>query len=176
MKTSMITFSLCLLALSGCVTTENTDHMRTSREPVVVQTQSYLDITFDYGKSYLSQKDRASLDQFIMSHELDRYDEIYVDVADQGGDIAQKRAEKIAAYFKGYGLKAAFKRSTGQDALQTVRISLINYQVNVPNCPDWSDDPSQTYNNQVHSNFGCDQATNLAFMICNPRDLVKPQN
>ncbi|MDV7340375.1 CpaD family pilus assembly lipoprotein [Terasakiella sp. A23] len=174
MKTQIFTLGFCSLILMGCANVEDFSDVRSAREPIVTESQTSFDIVFDYGSSTLSKKDRRVIENFIMTHDLNRRDEIYVDVAENGGALAERRAEKIAAYLKRFGLKPAFKRATDQEALQTVRVTLHSYTVKVPNCPDWSDHPNQTYNNQVHSNFGCAQAANLALMIGNPRDLVKP--
>jgi pilus assembly protein CpaD len=42
-------------------------------------------------------------------------------------------------------------------------------------CGDWSDDITQTYRNEGYPDFGCSNQHNVAAMVANPEDLVKPR-
>ncbi|SCA55715.1 putative Flp pilus assembly protein CpaD [Candidatus Terasakiella magnetica] len=166
-------FVLASLLLSGCQTVQDMQSQRQAREPVVTQVDSRFEVGFGYGSSQLSPSAREKIDSFIMKHEVSRNDDIVIAVALQGGKISQKRAKKVAAYFRTFGFKPQLRGSNKQEGLQAVQVNLSRYSVSVPNCPDWTDEPNSTYHNQVHSNFGCAQAANLALMIGNPRDLVR---
>jgi hypothetical protein len=42
-----------------------------------------------------------------------------------------------------------------------------------PNCPSWTTDQSNPYDNQPMPQFGCAHARNLALQVENPQDIVK---
>ncbi|MGE0240505.1 MAG: CpaD family pilus assembly protein [Parvibaculaceae bacterium] len=42
-------------------------------------------------------------------------------------------------------------------------------------CGDWSEDLTETAQNDQYKNFGCAQQSNLAAMVANPRDLERPR-
>ncbi|WP_167730287.1 CpaD family pilus assembly lipoprotein [Terasakiella sp. SH-1] len=173
MKTVFTALSLSILFLSGCQTVQDMQVTRSVPQPVVHQSDNRLEVQFDDDTSLLSHEERRALDQFIMKHEIKHNDELVINVALQGGTLAEKRAEKVAAYFRSFGLKPQFKGLEAAQGLQKIGVSLRRYRVSVPNCPNWTDDPNATYHNQPHSNFGCATAANLALMIGNPRDLVR---
>ncbi len=161
------------LTLSACQHVENFDTVRTSRDPVVNKVENDLDISFAYGSSHLDKVARERIETFIMAYEVSRLDDIEIEIAQQGGTLAQDRAETVAAYFRHFGLKPHYRVVSDEENLQTVDVTLAKYTVQVPNCPDWTDDPSNSFNNQVHSNFGCANAANLAMMVGDPRDLLR---
>ena len=41
-------------------------------------------------------------------------------------------------------------------------------------CGDWPEDMTETANNEAYANFGCSQQNNIAAMVANPEDLVRP--
>lgn len=42
-------------------------------------------------------------------------------------------------------------------------------------CGDWPEDLSRTSQNDTYANFGCSQQNNIAAMVANPQDLVRPR-
>ncbi len=42
-------------------------------------------------------------------------------------------------------------------------------------CGAWPEDMTQTSQNTPYENFGCSQQSNIAAMVANPQDLVKPR-
>jgi pilus assembly protein CpaD len=42
-------------------------------------------------------------------------------------------------------------------------------------CGDWPEDLSKTAQNDAYANFGCSQQNNIAAMVANPQDLVRPR-
>ena len=173
MKKKISLMMLSVLILSGCQHIENFDTVAVPREPIVTKAESRFVVGFDYASSKLNKIERERIENFVMQYEVSRQDDLVVFVAEQGGNVAQKRSEKVAAYLRGLGLKPMMKWGNAKTGLQEVEVSLGRYTVQVPNCPDWSDGITDKYNNQVHSNFGCAQAANLALMIADPRDLIQ---
>lgn len=48
------------------------------------------------------------------------------------------------------------------------------YYARGPDCNHWPDNLAENQDNVVYQNFGCAHQRNLAAMIANPRDLIKP--
>lgn len=42
-------------------------------------------------------------------------------------------------------------------------------------CGDWPEDLSRNHQNDEYANFGCAQQNNIAAMVANPNDLVRPR-
>lgn len=42
-------------------------------------------------------------------------------------------------------------------------------------CGAWPEDMTETADNQSYANFGCSQQNNIAAMVANPEDLVRPR-
>jgi pilus assembly protein CpaD len=42
-------------------------------------------------------------------------------------------------------------------------------------CGDWPEDMSKTSQNDTYANLGCSQQNNIAAMVANPQDLVRPR-
>lgn len=56
-----------------------------------------------------------------------------------------------------------------------IRMSFENYVAIPPDCGDWSQNLADDRENVPFPNFGCSTQRNLAVMVANPRDLVKPR-
>lgn len=56
-----------------------------------------------------------------------------------------------------------------------VRMSYLRYVAEGPICGDWSSNLARSPRNKEHPNFGCTSQHNLAAMVANPRDLVRPR-
>lgn len=173
MKKQIYMIALSGLFLSACQHVENFDAVHVQPEPVVNKVETSLNVSFDYGSSHLTAEERQRIDHFVMAHDISRMDDLEIKMTQAGGVLAKERAETIAAYFKHLGVPSYFKWHRHDEALQSIEVTVAKYTVSVPNCPDWSANPSHNFNNQPHSNFGCAQAANLALMIGDPRDLVR---
>ena len=56
-----------------------------------------------------------------------------------------------------------------------IALSYISYQASTDPCGDWSADFTSTSRNEPYPNFGCSTQHNLAAMVEDPRDLLKPR-
>jgi pilus assembly protein CpaD len=56
-----------------------------------------------------------------------------------------------------------------------LRVSYLRVKAVVPHCGIWPDGSAADYRNAGYYNFGCAQQKNLAAMIANPADLIRPQ-
>lgn len=171
-----IAFSILgILVLSGCQTIENFEDVHKMPEPVVTQTHTRMNVAFGFASSVIEEEQRTAIERFIIRHDVSENDEVVIEIKPTGGDLVDDRARKVSAYLKHLGLKPSYKVA-GDEAENHIGIELTRYQVSVPDCPDWRADPNRNFGNQPHSNFGCAQASNLALMIGDPRDLLHGQD
>ena len=56
-----------------------------------------------------------------------------------------------------------------------LRVSYLRVKAVVPDCGVWPDAGQADYRNAQYHDFGCAQAQNLAAMVANPADLIRPQ-
>lgn len=56
-----------------------------------------------------------------------------------------------------------------------LRISYLRVKAVVPRCGVWPEQQTADYQNRQYHDFGCSQTQNLAAMVANPADLIKPQ-
>jgi pilus assembly protein CpaD len=91
------------------------------------------------------------------------------------GELADDRAETVAAYLdaQGFHTRVLPAARTENDNAGRVRVVVRSYTVTLPGCPDWTTQPGKSFDNVVHSNWGCADATNLGMMVANPADLAR---
>lgn len=63
----------------------------------------------------------------------------------------------------------------GKASKPPIRLSYGRYVAEGPECGDWPENLGEDKLNKSYSNFGCATQRNLAAMIANPRDLVRPR-
>lgn len=56
-----------------------------------------------------------------------------------------------------------------------LRVSYLRVKAVVPHCGVWPDGAEGNFGNAGYYNFGCAQTQNLAAMVANPADLIRPQ-
>lgn len=64
----------------------------------------------------------------------------------------------------------------GNSKQPPVRMAFRRYVATAPECGNWSQDLGDDEKNLPYPNFGCSTQRNLALMVANPRDLVKPRS
>lgn len=116
---------------------------------------------------------RADLGNFITRYDLTRHDDLTIHYPSQGSNRALKRAEKLQAYLKRFGLTSRLAAHKDLPELTQLTLQVTHYSVQVPNCPDWTADRYDHFNNQTASNFGCATAANFGLMVANPKDLLE---
>jgi pilus biogenesis lipoprotein CpaD len=58
-------------------------------------------------------------------------------------------------------------------AADSVTLRYDRFQVRVPQCGDWSANPTPNRRNDVHSNFGCAAQRDFGLMVADPADLLR---
>lgn len=176
MKKHILLMAITSALLSACANPNTFETVRAPVEPVVSQSQTSVGIAFDYDSATLDVNARQQIDDFVMKFDVGYHDEVMIDLQQGANALTRERVERVEAYLKHLGLNPNIQIVAQNIGLQKIKVRLNQYSIAVPNCPDWSDSPSNTFNNQVHANFGCATASNLALMVGNPRDLVRGQD
>jgi pilus assembly protein CpaD len=172
---------LAVSALTGCESLLEAERTLPgpppAKEAKANPTQFGHDVTFDDDATLLLTPERDRLDAFLGRLEADRTDRVFLASA-AGADpaIAERRQQTVAAYLMKKGLRVypmLTDFGAGGPPANAVRVLVRRYVVTLPPCPDFTKYPGHTFDNQVHSNWGCATATNLGMMIANPADLAE---
>jgi pilus assembly protein CpaD len=93
------------------------------------------------------------------------------------GSAADLTRRSAAGYLVGLGVRperlklGAYEAKAGSDA---ILVRFVSLQASGPDCSKGWGDYASTGSNKVNSHFGCADAANLAAMVADPRDLVRP--
>ena len=88
--------------------------------------------------------------------------------------LAATRRAAVVGELNQFRIDAASETDT-KLAADSVRVHADHTVVTAPACPDWTKPEADEPNNTTSSNYGCATEANLAAMIANPADLVKPK-
>ena len=61
------------------------------------------------------------------------------------------------------------------DPTAPLRLSYLQFVAAPPDCPDWSENVGRDPQNTPWPNMGCATQRNLAAMVANPEDLIRPR-
>jgi pilus biogenesis lipoprotein CpaD len=177
------------LLLGGCGSTRFADwskeqgwpvedwrHVPPRKEPKASLSQMVHKVRFAAGSAKLSLGERQRLDAFLHQMKIAKGDQVLVQGAAAGDGYDERRQAAVGAFLEAMGVQAfAAPAATGVTVSDpdTVAVLVRRYTMMLPRCPDWSADPSVTYDNLVNSNFGCATATNFGLMVADPADLVE---
>jgi len=113
---------------------------------------------------------------FLAETGTDRDDRVHV-IAAAADPLADARLAAVGRWLEDRGAPV-FAMPDGANPAPpepgTVEVVLLRHVAVPPQgCPDWTDWPGETFENDHSSNFGCATATNRALMVAHPRDLVQ---
>jgi pilus assembly protein CpaD len=131
------------------------------------------DLYFARGAKALTSAQAAALNHFLKVNEIGEGDSVTVDVSGTS-TLATARKAAVVSELKQLGIDAA----SGKDArlaADSVRVHADHAVATAPACPNWSKPEADEPDNTTSSNLGCATEANLAAMIVNPADLVKPK-
>jgi pilus assembly protein CpaD len=127
------------------------------------------DIAFNRGAEELTAAQIGGLDNFLGTNGIRTGDAVTV-AAPAGA--SERRAVVLAALSQ-YRI-AAISETDAKLPAGVVHVHVDHTVVTVPDCPDWSKPETDEPDNRTSSNLGCATEANLAAMVANPTDLVKP--
>ncbi len=132
-------------------------------------------VAFPENRADLLVGEAERLNEFLQHRaRAARYTIYVIPARTASADLAEGRGETVTAFLENQGFhtrllpEAPMAESAGR-----VRVMVRSYTITLPGCPDWTSDPSHSFDNTVHSNWGCANATNLGLMVADPGDLAR---
>lgn len=163
---------LCLgLALAGCTPpiSEWSDS-EASKQIRVDYVRLQHDTAFAPGSADLAAGEADSLASFLDEAEVAGGDRVFFQPSSDD-KLAASRIGQLTRELLPRGISAMTLPPTA-GAVDHMTVVIERYVVTPPDCPNWSKSPTGDHSNAMPSNFGCADATNLSYMIADPRDLV----
>jgi pilus assembly protein CpaD len=120
----------------------------------------------------LSSEESQKLSAFLDNAQVTADDHVYIEEPASGDRLAAQRIGQIAHQLAARGIGVRALPAKGDIPADQLTVLVERYVVTPPNCPDWTKDPVADHENEVYSNFGCANVTNLGLMVADPRDLV----
>ena len=130
------------------------------------------DLYFARGARTLTSSQAAGLTNFLSANGIGEGDTVTVEGSGRSVLVAERQAAVISEL-----RLLRIDATVGTDkklASDSVRVHADHAVATAPACPDWNKPEADEPNNVTSSNYGCATETNLAAMIVNPADLVKP--
>lgn len=120
----------------------------------------------------LSAEESQKLSAFLDNAQVTADDHVYIEEPASGDRLAAQRIGQLAHQLAARGIGVRTLPAKGDIPADQLTVLVERYVVTPPNCPDWTKDPVADHENEVYSNFGCANVTNLGLMVADPRDLV----
>jgi len=158
------TLALALL-LAGCSSTPGNTSLNSIRQPVVEQMTHTLDLAS--AGSDIPALEEARLAAWFGTIGLAAGDHVTA-----SGDPRQRGEVAAIAARHGVVLDDAPNAAAPALAPGTVRVSVVRSRAYVPNCPNWSDGSTTSFDNATSPGFGCAVNGNLAAMVADPQHLL----
>lgn len=159
------------LALAACV--PGVAEYTKTEAPTDLQVygaQHSVAIPFAPGSARLSPAQAGHLAQLVRDGFIRPADRVEIAAAG-GAALAQARAAAISRELLRSGIVAGTRLTADLPPNQAV-ITIGQYAVNLPSCPNWSKSPATDFTNEPSSDFGCADAVNLGMTVANPADLA----
>jgi len=152
------------------------------RHPIAVrQGEVALDLAVYSGATGLNQSQRGQLYDFLRDYKAQSTDRLLVRAPSGGpNETAALRAyDEVRRAMRNAGINPAsvvlepyFAKG---DPSAPLRLSYLQVVAVPPDCPDWSENIGRDPQNMPWPNKGCATQRNLAAMVANPEDLVRPR-
>ena len=177
-------------AIAGCSKMEaydNPKHLVTAsveeRHPIRVTNRSVaIKLPVDVGAYGLTQRQKRKVRRFLAGYKNSGDSGRIVDAAPSGGKNEAATYNALRD-LRTVMLSSRISRRTiafrpyhaGRNPHPPIKLSYGRYVAEGPECGDWPENLGEDKLNQNYSNFGCASQRNLAAMIANPRDLIRPR-
>lgn len=182
--------ALAAAALSaGCSTTTTTtevdvaDYDYKQRHPIMISEEpEEFRLAVGMNGPALSPEIETALRDYVQEYQADGTGAITI-------QVPSASANEVAAAKTGQAVHYALVRAgVPRGAIQVVpfhvgdnseiaplRVSFLKVKAVAPRCGIWPEAAPNSLTNQQYHNFGCAAQQNLAAMVANPADLVRPQ-
>jgi pilus assembly protein CpaD len=174
---------------AGCSSTTSTteavarDYDHRLRHPILISEEPE-NFTLPVGMNgpALSPEIETALRQYVDDYRADGTGAITIQVptgsANEVAAAATGRAVHYALVRAGVpraGIRVAPYSVEDRAKVALLRVSYLRVKAVVPSCGIWPDGGEADYRNAQYNDFGCAQNKNLAAMVANPADLLRPQ-
>lgn len=146
---------------------------------VLAQEFTYgVDVVFAVGDPLLSEEEAARVTNYVSRMSIGKYDRVNL-VAYGNGElnpITAGRINAIQSILNSQNVRVdniVWSPETESTDQNKLRILIDRYLVTLPGCPDWTKSARGSFDNQVHSNWGCATAMNFGAMLAEPHDLIE---
>jgi len=172
------------LSLGACATAEYDQpftHVADSHPITIERTERHVSLMPVAGTYQVSHGDQAELHRALAEFAEGGQGPFIVEYprGSQNEDAARAIVAKARAFAPAYGLAPGAVRAAPYDAAgqrsAEVRLRFTDLTAKGPDCGmNWTS-LTKTAMNQPHPNFGCATRANMAAMIADPNDLVRPR-
>jgi pilus assembly protein CpaD len=152
------------------------------RHPIAVrQGEITLDLAVFPGSSGLNESQKDKVTNFLADYKSQSSERLLIRAPSGGpNETAAIRAyEQVRKALRKAGIdprSVALEPYFGNgDPAAPVRLSYLQVVAVPPDCPDWSENVGRDPQNMPWPNMGCATQRNLAAMVANPEDLVRPR-
>lgn len=156
------------LLLTGCGGTQNRG-LESVHQPVVDRADYALDLGTTGGR--LNPGEEHRLTGWLDGMRVGYGDQIALDDPSGVNGGARRQVGGVLAN-RGLMLRPDAPITAGPVAPGAVRVVVSRMRATVAGCPDRSRDPSNEFDSNTSSNYGCATNTNLAAMVASPSDLI----
>ncbi len=188
MLLSGATLAAMAIVSAGCSSTATSevnpaDFDYRLRHPIVISEEpEVFDMQVGMRGPALSPEIEAAVRQYVSEYRSDGTGSITIQVPTGSGN-------EVAAASTGHAVHYALVRAgvprghiqvapyeVGDHAqLASLRLSYLRVKAVVPHCGIWPDLNQGSHRNTEYHNFGCAQQQNLAAMVANPADFLRPR-
>lgn len=157
----------------------------TQRHPIIVtQKPTTISLRVARGSSGLSPHQRAQIISFLERYRGAAVNDSRLVIEAPSGSPNEIASMQAVAEIRALMAQAGFDASSvnlegvqaGGDPQAPIRVSFLRYVAEGPQCGHWPTDMGSTSGNAVYPNLGCSTQANLAAMVANPSDLVRPRS
>ena len=175
--------------LAGCQSTGTTemalyeqDYKR--RHPILVAEEpEVMDIPVGMKASKLSPQIQRRMRSYVLDYRRTGTGSITIQVpSGSANEVAAVSAGRSAGHtLRKLGVPAkririAPYQVNDPSKVAPLRMAFLKLKATVPECGIWPEDIGRTTTDRSYYNFGCAQQQNLAAMVENPADLVRPRD
>jgi pilus assembly protein CpaD len=181
MKDFLRAGSLAAVLLAGSCASPEDPNFRVAdpevNHPITVEPVSRtVEFAFSASNAGLMPDDAAKFDAFVADYM--EHGNGAVSITVPAGPYANATISYFGERLAGMGVPRSRvlvgTRAPG-DRNARVELGFVGYGAHADSCGDWSEDASQTGDNQPMPNFGCAVQNNIAAMVADPRDIVQPR-
>lgn len=152
------------------------------RHPIAVrQGEVSLDVSIHPGAAGLNESQKGQVYGFLRDYKAQSSDRLLIRAPSGGpNETAAMRAyDEIRRALRSAGVNPELvvlePYFANGDPSAPLRLSYLQFVAIPPDCPDWSEDIGRDPQNMPWPDKGCATQRNLAAMVANPEDLVRPR-